>query len=106
MAQRRLIPLAEQLEDVRALREVVVSRLRAWRLFPHESANPKELAPVGRRPARVEPALARFEPLLGLLAGVRLRPAPRRRRGRPGSRRSGARREPRASASAIATASS
>ena len=65
MAQRRLIPLAEQLEDVRALSEVVVGCLRAGRLFPDETANPKELTPVGRRPARVEAPFARFEALLG-----------------------------------------
>ena len=39
VAQRRLIPLAEQLEDVRALREVVMGCLRAGRLLADETAN-------------------------------------------------------------------
>ena len=43
----------------------MVGCLRAGRLFPDETANPKILTPVGRRPARVEAPFARFEALLG-----------------------------------------
>ena len=47
MTQSRLVALAKQLKNVRALREVVVRGLGLRRLLTHKPSNPQELAPVG-----------------------------------------------------------
>src|SRR4029453_738672 len=67
LTERRLIALAEQLEDVRALREVVMRELRPMRLLANEAADAEELSPVGRRRLRIESRPARLEAMLGFV---------------------------------------
>ena len=56
VAQRGVVALAEQLEDARALREVVVRGCGPLRLLVHRAADAEELAPAAGRRTRVEPA--------------------------------------------------
>ncbi len=63
MTEGRLVPLAEQVEDVRALREVVVRGGGPRRLRVNETADAEKLAPRSRRAARIEPVLAGLQPL-------------------------------------------
>ena len=65
MAERRLVALAEQVEDVGALCEVVVRGGGARRLFVNEAADAQELAPRAGRAARIETVLAHLQALLG-----------------------------------------
>ena len=58
LAEGGVIALAQQLEHVHALREVVVRGGMAAGALVHRAADAKELAPVGRRGPGIEPPLA------------------------------------------------
>ena len=66
VAEGGLIPLAEQIEQRRALREVVVRVGRRAVLRVQRAAQPQVLAPRGRRHARIERVGGRREALLRL----------------------------------------
>ena len=70
LADRGLIPFADQLEHARALRDVVV-RLGGARLPRAQlAAQAQELAPRTRRGARLEPRLDLRQSALGLLHAI------------------------------------
>src|SRR5262249_28596391 len=58
LTQRRLISVAEQLEDVHALGEIVVRVRRSARTLVNRTANAQEFAPVCRGCSRIEARLA------------------------------------------------
>ena len=67
LADGGLIALADQLEDARALRDVVVRLGRARLARAQLAAQPQELAPGAGRRARIEAAFDLREPMLGFV---------------------------------------
>ena len=65
MAERRLIALAQQIEQRRALREIVIRIRGAAVLRVERAAQPQVLAPCGRRHLRIERIGCRRQTLLG-----------------------------------------
>ena len=106
MAERRLIALAEQIEQRRALREVVIRVGRAAALARAAPPRSRRYSPHAAGATRGSSAIGRGrEPLLGLRQPVRRRSALRRRSASPAARRTAARR-PAGSRRRSATASS
>ena len=73
LAERRLIALAEQIEDVRALREVVVALGGVAAKGRDDAADAKEFSPRARRGSRVDLGRHQLEAPAALLRGVRRR---------------------------------
>ena len=67
LADRRLIALADQLEDARALRDVVIRLGRARLARAQIAAQSQELAPRAGRGARIETRLHLRQAMLGLV---------------------------------------
>src|SRR5262245_9646109 len=61
LTERRLIPLAEQFEDVHALGKIVVRVRRSSRTLVNRATNAQELAPVCGGSSRIEARLARLD---------------------------------------------
>ena len=66
VAERRLIAFAEQIEQRRALREIVVRVGALAGSGVQHAAQPQVLAPRRRRHLRIEPVGGRLQPLFGL----------------------------------------
>src|SRR5688572_18053552 len=71
LTERRLVAFAEQLEDVSALREVVIRRGVTVGALVHEPADPEELAPVAGGSPGVETILAALQAAFGVFDAIR-----------------------------------